>query len=177
MNRMTEKTENGYYVPANKGADTLIFAPQKEVKQRYEGDIGDRLGAYEDCGLEPEEVCKMEHEWTQYETAMSYVDEIGGLEALKEICAEKKYGKSKINKITQWTAQDIADAKFIIRMFGTDDVEVSRLAGSVFELKVWENGSCILFRILETEMLPSLAVGQTIKVDKIAELGDSEQNE
>lgn len=37
MERMTEKGPNGYYVPADRGGATMIYAPQAEVKQRYEG--------------------------------------------------------------------------------------------------------------------------------------------
>lgn len=92
MNRMTEKTENGYYVPAERGSLSVCIGTYTEdaKDQRYSGNIVDRLGAYEDCGLEPQEACKMAREWTRYETAMSYVDEIGGVEALKKICAQKK---------------------------------------------------------------------------------------
>ncbi len=81
-----------------------------------------------------------------------------------------------IFKINQWTDQDITDAKFILRMFGTNDAEASRLAENYFELKVLANHSYITIRIGKTEMLPSLAVGQTIKVEKIAELGSIEQD-
>lgn len=92
MNRMTEKTENGYYVPAERGSLSVCIGTYTEDAQDqwYSGKIVERLGAYEDCGLEPDEAYKMAHDWTQYETAMSYVDEIGGLEVLKEICAQKK---------------------------------------------------------------------------------------
>ena len=41
--KMTEKEPNGYYVPADRGGATMIYAPQAEVKQRYEGEIVDRL--------------------------------------------------------------------------------------------------------------------------------------
>ena len=96
MNRMTEKTENGYYVSAERGSLSLYIGTFKEdaKDQRYKGSVVDRLGAYEDCGLEPEEVYKMAHEWTKYETAMSYVDEIGGLEALKKVCFVKGRGET-----------------------------------------------------------------------------------
>lgn len=85
MGRMTEKGHNGYYIPADRGGATMIYAPQAEVKQRYEGEIVDRMGEYEKCGLEPEEVWQMAHDWTKYETAMSYVDELGGVSGLKQL--------------------------------------------------------------------------------------------
>lgn len=40
--------------------------------------------------MEPEEVQQMAHDWTKYETAMSYVDEIGGIEVLKRMVMEGK---------------------------------------------------------------------------------------
>ena len=85
MGRMTEKGTNGYYVPADRGGATMIYAPQAEVKQRYEGEIVDRMGQYEDCGLEPDETIQMAHDWTRYETAMSYLDELGGVSGLKKL--------------------------------------------------------------------------------------------
>lgn len=47
--------------------------------------IYDRLAAYEDTGLEPEDVAKMAKEWTSYETILSYVDEIGGVDHLRDL--------------------------------------------------------------------------------------------
>lgn len=67
----------------------MIYAPQAEVKQRYEGEIVDRLGEYERCGLEPNETIQMAQDWTKFETAMSYVDELGGVEELKRLVAQK----------------------------------------------------------------------------------------
>lgn len=108
MNRMTEKTENGYYVPAERGSLSVCIGTYMEdaKDQRYSGNIVDRLGAYEDCGLEPEEACKMAREWTQYETAMSYVDEIGGLETLKEICVQKKTNEKNGDYIQRSAAEN-----------------------------------------------------------------------
>lgn len=53
MRRMTEKGPNGYYVPADRGGAAMIYAPQAKVKQRYEGEIIDRLGEYEQTGYDP----------------------------------------------------------------------------------------------------------------------------
>lgn len=64
MDRMTEKGPNGYYVPADRGGATMIYAPQAEVKQRYEGEIVDRLGEYEKSGMEPYEVPSMNQIWS-----------------------------------------------------------------------------------------------------------------
>ena len=50
----------------------------------YSGETIERLAAYEDTRLEPKEVAKMAAEWTKYETAMSYVDEIG-INRLREL--------------------------------------------------------------------------------------------
>lgn len=48
MNRMTEKTENGYYVPAERGSLCVCIGTYTEdaQDQRYSGNIVDRLGAY-----------------------------------------------------------------------------------------------------------------------------------
>lgn len=50
-----------------------------------------RLAAYEDTRLEPKEVAKMATEWTKYETAMSYVDEIG-INRLRELAQADREG-------------------------------------------------------------------------------------
>ena len=62
--KMTEKGPNGYYVPAVRGGATMIYAPQAEVKQRYEGEIIDRLGEFEECGMEPYEVSSVNQMWS-----------------------------------------------------------------------------------------------------------------
>lgn len=59
MKRMTENGPNGYYVPADRGGATMIYAPQAEVKQRYEGEIVDRLGEYEQSGYDPDDFDKL----------------------------------------------------------------------------------------------------------------------
>lgn len=64
MERMTERGEDGYYVPAARAGATIIYAPQAEVKQRFEGKIVDRLGEYEECGMEPHEVKSMNQMWS-----------------------------------------------------------------------------------------------------------------
>lgn len=51
-----------------------------------------RLAAYEDTRLEPKEVAKMATEWTKYETAMSYVDEIG-INRLRELAQADREGR------------------------------------------------------------------------------------
>ena len=59
MERMTEKGKNGYYVPANRGGATIICVPQAEVKQRFEGEIVDRLAEYEQSGYAPVDFDKL----------------------------------------------------------------------------------------------------------------------
>lgn len=58
--------------------------------------ILESLAAYEATGLEPKEVAKMAAEWTQYETAMSYVDELGSIDRLRELAQADKEGKCGI---------------------------------------------------------------------------------
>lgn len=90
MGRMTEKGPYGYYIPAGRGEISLCSGIYGKGDVRYTGSIADRLGRYEECGMEPEEVQQMAHDWTKYETAMSYVDEIGGIEVLKRMVMEGK---------------------------------------------------------------------------------------
>lgn len=59
MERMTERGKNGYYVPADRAGATIIYAPQAEVKQRFEGQIVDRLGEYEQSGYDPRDFDKL----------------------------------------------------------------------------------------------------------------------
>lgn len=54
--------------------------------------ILESLAAYEATGLEPKEVAKMAAEWTKYETAMSYVDEIG-INRLRELARADREGR------------------------------------------------------------------------------------
>lgn len=87
MRRMTEKGPNGYYVPADRGGATMIYAPKGEVKQRYEGEIVARLGWYEEAGMEPYEVSSINEMWSfdaielqslkeQYEELMTKYQEL-----------------------------------------------------------------------------------------------------
>lgn len=71
MERATQRDKLGYYLVGD-GIYSDCGVPEK-----FRGDDVDRLAAYEDTGLEPKEVAKMAAEWTKYETAISYVDEIG----------------------------------------------------------------------------------------------------
>ena len=59
MERLTEKGPNGYYVRPDKGGATMVYSPGNEPAQRFEGSIVDRLAAYEDTGLEPEEIIEL----------------------------------------------------------------------------------------------------------------------
>lgn len=55
--------------------------------------ILESLAAYEATGLEPKKVAKMAAEWTQYETAMSYVDELGSIDRLRELAWADREGR------------------------------------------------------------------------------------
>lgn len=88
---MTEKGIDGYYIPASRGTFCVQVDEFRKIEgTRFTGTVVDRLGKYEECGLDPEEVQQMAHDWTKYETAMSYVDELGGIEALKCMVMEGK---------------------------------------------------------------------------------------
>lgn len=91
MGVMTEKGPNGYYIPAERGTFCVEVDHYGKIDgTRFTGTVVDRLGAFEECGMEPEEVQQMARDWTKYETAMSYVDELGGIEVLKRIAMEGK---------------------------------------------------------------------------------------
>ena len=136
MDRMTEKGPNGYYVPADRGGATMIYAPQAEVKQRYEGEIVDRLGEYEKSGMEPYEVESMNEMWSsdaielqslqeQYEELMTKYQEliydlcIGDdgepllkLDDIIALAKAKKEGRCIItNSPISGTAQVLVDGK------------------------------------------------------------------
>lgn len=93
--RMTEKGPNGYFIPAERGRFSVDtewpkdFYGSKWPKVKFTGTIVDRMGQYEDCGLEPQEAIQMAQDWTKFETAMSYVDGLGGVEELKRLVAQK----------------------------------------------------------------------------------------
>lgn len=59
MKRMTEKGPNGYYVRPDKCGATMVYSPGREPAQRFEGSIVDRLAAYENLGMEPEEIIEL----------------------------------------------------------------------------------------------------------------------
>ena len=48
MKRLTEKRRDQYFVRANYGDATMIYAPGADPAQRFEGGIIDRLAAIED---------------------------------------------------------------------------------------------------------------------------------
>ena len=72
MWRMTERGKDGYYVPVNRGGATMIYAPQAEVKQRYEGEIVDRLGEYEQPGYEPTDFDNLCREMSNLRMSLGY---------------------------------------------------------------------------------------------------------
>lgn len=72
MERFTGVDEQGYYMPRNVTLNCL--------KQR--GECVDRLGAYEDTGLMPEEVTALQRNWSDLCTV---VGGCGGLDRLREL--------------------------------------------------------------------------------------------
>lgn len=55
MERATQKDERGYYLMGD-GIYSDEGVPDGSVPEKFRGDIVDRLAAYEETGLEPEEI-------------------------------------------------------------------------------------------------------------------------
>ena len=86
MERLTVKCDDGHW-----GLSFTVY--DKAIPSRILEKLPiaiDRLAAYENTGLTPEEVSKMAREWTAYETTLSYVDEIGGYARLLELAQAEK---------------------------------------------------------------------------------------
>lgn len=65
MDRMTEKGPNGYYIPAERGTFGVEVDRYGKVDgTRFTGSVVDRLGEYEQCGMEPYEVSSMNQMWS-----------------------------------------------------------------------------------------------------------------
>ena len=86
MERATQRDELGYYLVGD-----AIYG-DCGVPEKFRGDDVDRLAAYENTGMEPEEVAKMAKEWTRYETAMSYLDEFSSFNRLRELAQADREG-------------------------------------------------------------------------------------
>ena len=90
VKRLTHKLGNGEIVCNMARDDCRKMGGDCQIDSK----ILDSLAAYEDTGLEPKEVAKMAAEWTKYETAMSYVDEIG-INRLRELAqADRLIGQT-----------------------------------------------------------------------------------
>lgn len=78
MNRVTYYDDMGYH-----------------LKVEFEDlDTVTPLGQYEDSGLTPDEVYSLAKEWTRYETAISYIEELCSIE---EFCKAVKEGRVTIS--------------------------------------------------------------------------------
>lgn len=88
MERLTYKLGNGEITCNMARDDCRKMGGDCQIDSK----ILESLAAYEATGLEPKEVAKMAAEWTQYETAMSYVDEIG-INRLRELARADREGR------------------------------------------------------------------------------------
>ena len=102
MDRSTKRGEKGYaYFPK------CFEAPCegggcKLDDCEFLAQVCDRLAAYEDTGLEPEEIteaankrhdCKIDCLLEEYNALLETVNDLGGIDRLKELAQAKKYGR------------------------------------------------------------------------------------
>ncbi len=64
-----------------------------EIDPRNVRKVLQRLAAYENTGLEPEEIQHLLKAWEENETVISYVAEIGGADRLRELVQADKSGR------------------------------------------------------------------------------------
>ena len=89
MERLTHRLGNGEITCNMARDDCRKMGGDCQIDSK----ILESLAAYEATGLEPKEVAKMAAEWTQYETAMSYVDELGSIDRLRELARADREGR------------------------------------------------------------------------------------
>ena len=88
MERLTHRLGNGEITCNMARDDCRKMGGDCQIDSK----ILDRLAAYENTGMEPEEVAKMAKEWTRYETAMSYLDEFSSFNRLRELAQADREG-------------------------------------------------------------------------------------
>lgn len=86
MERLTKKHYggNGYYMACSEHCNKECF-DCKEIDK-----IIDRLGTYEDTGLEPEDVRRLQKDWT---SLIITIDEMGCMPHLRELYEAEKEGR------------------------------------------------------------------------------------
>lgn len=86
MERLTKKHYggNGYYMACSEHCNKECF-DCKEIDK-----IIDRLGTYEDAGLEPEDVRRLQKDWT---SLIITIDEMGCMPHLRELYEAEKDGR------------------------------------------------------------------------------------
>ena len=104
MERLTKKHYggNGYYMACSEHCNKECF-DCKEIDK-----IIDRLGTYEDTGLEPEDVRRLQQDWT---SLIMTLDEIGGMPHLHELVQAKQDGRLVELPFLAMVEQSLQDGK------------------------------------------------------------------
>ena len=103
MERLTYKYNDGYAINlpnAISGKDeTLRWSiSERESGLRLEGEIPNRLAAYEDTGLEPQEIKSLQAEWAANLKALDAYRALGSVDRLRELAQADREGRVKIEQ-------------------------------------------------------------------------------
>lgn len=90
MKRMTYKRNDGYAInlpnALSEKDETLEWSiSESKNGMRLEGDIPNRLAAYEDTGLEPAEIKSLQAEWAANLSALDAYRALGSVDRLREL--------------------------------------------------------------------------------------------
>lgn len=101
MERLTYKYNDGYAINlpnAISGKDeTLRWSiSERESGLRLEGEIPNRLAAYEDTGLEPQEIKSLQAEWVANLRALDAYRALGSVDRLRELAQADREGRCVI---------------------------------------------------------------------------------
>lgn len=101
MERLTYKYNDGYAINlpnAISGKDeTLRWSiSERESGLRLEGEIPNRLAAYEDTGLEPQEIKSLQAEWAVNLRALDAYRALGSVDRLRELAQAAREGRCVI---------------------------------------------------------------------------------
>lgn len=142
MERYTEKhyDGNGYYLICSGNCEMLNCGDCGILDK-----IVDRLAAYEDTGLEPEEIDALPTLW---------------MEKVKEL-SEIINHPDRITRKPRWTEQEVEDARVLARALLADGFE--RDAGG----DVFATSRKACRTLIDRGMFPSLRPGETVTLGEI----------
>lgn len=128
MERLTVKRDDGRWAIANNDGVTPV---EQVMKLQH---ILARLAAYEDRGLEPEEIDELELEVATLETIEKLYDELGTLDHLRELVQAEKDGRLVVLPCK------VGDKLFILSSDSPTGIEETRCKRVVIANQ--ENGPC-----------------------------------